>query len=132
MNDWTIADTIRRALDADVERLPERVTNRLVDARAAALSRISAESQRRPAPAVAPARDRRPVEADGPPPWIRRLTAPVAAVLFAGGLVGVWDWSDQRRARELAAIDVAILADDVPLAVYADKGFGVYIRNTRP
>jgi len=37
----------------------------------------------------------------------------------------------EQSAAELAEVDSALLTDDVPLVAYADRGFGVYIKNTR-
>ncbi|MFA7506107.1 MAG: DUF3619 family protein [Burkholderiaceae bacterium] len=133
MNEPAIAGRICRALDEELGQLPERVTARLAAAREAALARAPAPRNQAgargaaaptPAPAVRPA-----PRSDAT--WLRWLPAPVATVLFAGCLLAVWHWSDLRHAQERAALDVAILlADEVPLAAYADKGFGVYLRNT--
>jgi len=137
MNEPAFADRVCRVLDEELDHLPERVTARLAAARNAALARVpapqmhaqSSNPAHRARPATLP--DRPALRPGAEAQWLRWLPVPLATVLFAGALLGVWHWSDLRRAQELAALDVAILADDVPLAAYADKGFGVYLRNTR-
>lgn len=132
MNEPAFAGRVCRALDAGLDQLPDRIDERLAAARGAALARLPDASGR--AAPCAPAGSRRPVDerpASGDDPgWLRWLPVPVATMVLAVGLLGVWHWSDMRRAQELAALDVAILADDLPLSAYADKGFGVYLRNT--
>ncbi len=138
MNEPAFADRVCRVLDEELDHLPDRITSRLATARNTAIARAPAPQ----AHAVArnPARGAQPVARPTPRTaagagaggaWLRWLPVPLATVLLAGGLLAVWHWSDLRRAQELAALDVAILADDLPLAAYADKGFGVYLRNTR-
>ena len=146
MNEPAFADRIRRVLEVELDHLPEHVTTRLATARSAALARLPAPVPAGVAPPRAPARGpaeppraraaARPLAPATPGAqasggWLRWLPAPLATALFAGCLLAVWHWSDLRSAEEIAALDVAILADDVPLAAYADKGFGVYLRNTR-
>ena len=138
MNEPAFARRVCRTLDEELEQLPERITARLATARSVALAGAPAPRTdaggRNPAAGtrygVTPRMAARPAPRDGAT-WLRWLPAPLATALFAGCLLAVWHWSDLRRAQELAALDVAILADDVPLAAYADKGFGVYLRNTR-
>lgn len=131
MNEQVFAHTLRRALDESAERLPYRVTQRLERARAAALARAQ--------PAVEPVAALSP--AGGPALWTdsrpsiayRLLSTLVPLLLVAAALYGIVLWDDAQRAAETADIDAELLLDDdeVPIAAYADKGFGVYIRNTR-
>lgn len=132
MNELAFADEIRRALDEGLDHLPYRVTNRLERARSLALERMpepAAESLRTARLAAATGHAP-PPDPDDPGPWLRWLAVPLAGAVLFAGLVAVSQWSDQRRAQEIADIDVAMLADDVPLTVYADKGFGVYLKNS--
>jgi len=138
MNEPAFADRVCRALDEKLDHLPERVTQRLAAARATAIARAPASPVRpaaklpaRGAQAAAGSAPRAAATATASGAWLRWVPVPLATVMFAGALLAVWHWSDLRRAQELAALDVAILADDLPLAAYADKGFGVYLRNTR-
>jgi hypothetical protein len=133
MNEPAFAGRVCRVLDAGLDQLPDHITERLAAARGAALARLpNPEPAGRPAsPARMPARraDERPAPTDDAP-WLRWVPVPLAATVLLGGLLGIWHWSDMRRAQDLAALDVAILADDLPLSAYADKGFGVYLHNT--
>lgn len=138
MNEPATAGRVRRLLDERLDQLPDRITERLATARGAALARMPGPApQARPVARASARRPPDPARRPGPQAgaqagggWLRWLPMPLATVVFAGGLLVVWHWSDLRRAQDLAALDVAILADDVPLSAYADKGFGVYLRNT--
>lgn len=116
MNEPAFVDRIRRALDDDLDQLPRRIALHLTLARHAALAQIPAQ------PIAAP-----PIAAGFSLHW---LAIPLTGVLLIAGLSIISNWSDTQRAEELAALDIAIVADDIPLAIYADPGFGVYLRNT--
>lgn len=134
MNELEVVRTVRRALDERAERLPYRVTHRLERARGVALARI-------PATAAAPVPQAR-LAALGPSPeglpgarqpsllW-RATVMVVPIALLVAGLMAVSMWSEIQRAEEVAELDTAVLLDDIPISVYADKGFGVYLKNTR-
>lgn len=131
-NEIQTAYAIRRELDQGALQLPDRVTSRLAAARRAALaahpgtvSRPTVHTVRRPAPR--PGRGLRAT----PPFWSRLAVTAVPALAIVFGLVLIGQWSDQRRIEALAEIDTEVLIDDLPIAAYADRGFGVYLRNTR-
>lgn len=157
MNDTRFTSSIRQALDESVERLPLRVTHRLEQARKAALGQasecmVAARAPAAAAPSVAVlglataggARVVGPLPGFGAAngagdqtgeraPWFGwRLVAivfPVAAL--AAGMLALSELDAQRRADEVAELEAAVLADDVPIAVYADRGFGVFLKNSR-
>ena len=52
-------------------------------------------------------------------------------LVLAIGVVVVDAVHEEQSAAELAEVDSALLTDDVPLVAYADRGFGVYLKNTR-
>lgn len=141
MNERQFAAQIRLALEESAERLPYRVSYRLQSARQAALARLT-EPRDAPESAIArpshsgagagaltlgglPSRDRRPAR------WGRLAIGMISVVALAGGLFAISEWSEMDRAYEAADIDLAVLTDDVPIAAYADRGFGVYIKNTQ-
>jgi len=68
--------------------------------------------------------------------WGRRLGVLAIAALLLLSLWLLEGLAADRRAGELAAMDAAILLDDLPPAAYADPGFGQYLRRvetgTRP
>jgi len=148
MNEQQIALLAREALDEAAERLPWRVTHRLATVREAALARLPravAAAQAVPARAAArvlPAHavlvsasgaggrgagDARP---DRPPRFGWRLAAVVAPVLVVTvGLAGISLWTSWQRAVDIADVDEAVLTDDIPISAYADRGFGVFLKN---
>ncbi|MCL4185694.1 MAG: DUF3619 family protein [Burkholderiaceae bacterium] len=144
MNEQQIARLAREALDESIEHLPWRVTHRLASGREAALARmpkrpetaVVASSAEGGHPVLVPATPGHPRFAGGgggPDGW-RRLAAGIAAVLIpalivALGLLGIAEWNDWQRADDIADLEAAVLTDEVPVAAYADRGFGVYLRN---
>jgi hypothetical protein len=61
--------------------------------------------------------------------WMRRLGLIWAVVALAGGLVGIYEWQQQKRVDELVDLDSAMLLDDLPPAAYADQGFHVFLKH---
>jgi hypothetical protein len=132
MNEQLFASRIRQALDESAERLPYRVTQRLERARLAAVARaqpetVAATAGRGASAALAVGGD------DRPSGLVRLLSAVVPILLVLAGLYGISLWDDAQRAAETADIDAELMLsdDEVPIAAYADKGFGVYIKNSR-
>lgn len=65
--------------------------------------------------------------ARGPSPWQRMVLAlPILALLV--GLVVIDRTLDDKTAQDLARVDAALLADDLPPAAYADPGFAQFLR----
>ncbi len=132
MNEQEIALLARRVLDESVERLPYRVTQRLAASRALALARMQADL-RKPVDASSEVRLGARGEAEmagGPPRLGWRVAAVIVPILIVGvGLAGISVWGAWQRADDLADLDVAMLADEVPISAYADRGFGVYLKN---
>lgn len=132
MNERELARIARAALDASADHLPWRTTHRLQAARAAALAHARTETAPRVSHEAARAGHRPDAAlAGGPPPrLVWRLAAVVVPVaLVAAGLFGISVFEARQRVDDLAEIDAAMLADDVPISAYADRGFGVYLRN---
>jgi len=139
MNEQQFAEQIRLALDESTERLPYRVTYRLQSARLAALGRM-AETRAAPEESLAlssalgsgaltlggnPSRGR------GPARWGHLAIGMLSALAVAAGLFFISEWSEMDKADEAAEIDMAVLTDDIPISAYADRGFGVFIKNTQ-
>jgi hypothetical protein len=57
-------------------------------------------------------------------PHARALVAIIGLVI---GVVGVSTWNDLEKAAELEEIDSALLADDLPINAYLDKGFQAWL-----
>ncbi|HYF58333.1 MAG TPA: DUF3619 family protein [Burkholderiaceae bacterium] len=133
MNDERLfAYKVRQALEESAERLPYRVTQRLERARLAALAHAE-----RTAPAAAVvAAGSATVGLSGEPRtagWLRVVATAVPILVVVLGLYGISAWDDVQRAAETADIDAELVLsdDDIPISAYADKGFGVYIKNSR-
>lgn len=135
MNEQLFAYRIRQALDESAERLPFRVTQRLERSRASALARAHPVASAEPASFEAQNGSASLTMASlGRPSGLIRLLSTVVPILVVvAGLYGISVWDDAQDAAETADIDAELLLadDDIPLAAYADKGFGVYIKNVR-
>ena len=57
-----------------------------------------------------------------------RIASAVPVIVLAFGLVVIHTAQSDRRASELAEVDVALLTDDLPPAAYADPGFAQFLR----
>ncbi len=156
-----MAAGICRLLDEGTQRLPWRVTERLAAARAQALSRVIVPAPVRSAgamaglpsgaaafhaaptastrstagvPAGARAAFTRTSGGSGPGGWSLRRRVFATALPIAMMLVGfvLVDIAQQEQStNDLLEVDSALLTDEVPLVAYADRGFGVFIKNTR-
>ena len=129
MNEQQFSEQVRQLLDESSERLPYRVSHRLESARAAALARMPAELE----VAVAGSGAEGGIDlATGSVPRWSRLAALLSLMLLVAGLVALSIWSDLEMADETADVDMAVLLDDdVPISGYADRGFGIFIKNSQ-
>ena len=132
MNEQRIAQEIRLSLDEAAARLPYRVSHRLELARQAALARQrTTEVQLVTAPVGILAGAGAPVEAPEHNVWWRLGVTLVPVLVVAVGLMVISVWNDTETADEIAEIDTAVLTDEVPLSAYTDRGFGVFLKNSR-
>lgn len=122
------AHAIRRVLDQGTDRLPIRVTDRLASARQQALMKVLETPDpitvRRPVTAVPRSGTTAPLR------WQLGALA-VSAMLMAGVVALVDAMKEDQSVEELAEVDSALLADELPLDAYVDRGFSVYMVNTR-
>lgn len=132
-NEQRIAYLVRQALEESSEHLPYRVTQRLERSRMAALERLpqmgtATQFMTLGGGMASLTPDRRPSV------WMRFLSTALPILIVAAGLYGIALWTDAEDAAETADIDAELVLgadDDVPVSALADKGFGVFIRNTR-
>ena len=61
--------------------------------------------------------------------WWNRLGAVIPLVALVAGLLVISVVQDDDRASELADVDSALLADDLPPAAYADPGFAQFLKS---
>jgi len=131
MNEVEFAYRVRQALNEGADRLDYRVTMRLEQARRTALARQKSTVD---APFWVPGlrfATGGGGQDDGTPAWLwlRRLGVLAPIIALAVGFVGIYRWHEDQAISEHANIDLAVLLDDTPIDTYADKGFGVMIRN---
>jgi hypothetical protein len=63
--------------------------------------------------------------------WWGRLASALPLVLLVVGLVTIHTLRNEQFAGELAAVDAALLADDLPPSAYADPGFARFVELRR-
>ena len=125
-NDLNFAYRVKHALDQNLDNLPASAADRLASARKIALSRKKPDALRVRINRLAIAgqfggflQERMS--------WLGRLG--VMTPLLAGALifVGLYEFEHEQRIAELAELDVAVLADDLPVSAYVDQGFNAYL-----
>ena len=134
MNEVEFAYRVRQALNEGADRLPYKVVARLEQARRAALARQKAGLDRPLwVPALRFAANQGGLAALDEPStawlWARRLGLVVPIVALTFGFVRIYQWHQDQVIAEHANLDLAVLLDDTPIDTYADKGFGVMIRD---
>ena len=118
---------VRRALDENLEYLPASTLNKLENVRKKALL-----TQKKSSPLQqlfigrAVAGHFQNLFRD-PFAWITRVSFILPAVIVAAGLIGIYQFEQQERISEIAEIDALVLADELPLSAYVDKGFSTYL-----
>jgi len=59
--------------------------------------------------------------------WVKQF---LVAGIFLTGIASSTLWMADRRIEEIGTIDIALLADDLPIGVFADKGFNAWLNYT--
>ena len=118
---------VRHALNENLDILPASTANRLASARKIALSR-----KKNDAPLHMVASQRALAGQIGnffnePLSWIGRMSLAIPVIVVVIGLIGIYQAEQQQRISEIADIDVAVLADELPLTAYLDHGFNAYL-----
>jgi hypothetical protein len=123
MNELQFPYKVKHYLDVGAESLDPATSGRLFAARQRALSRI-------------------PVHASGlglagfghvslSSVWPTVRSA-IALVLLAAGVAGTSYWNAQEQASENVEVDTALLADDLPINAYLDRGFNEWLKDSSP
>ena len=124
-DDINLAYKLRHALNENLDALPASTTERLAAARALALSRKKAD-----APAGArKARRFFDVGFHLSGAGLGRLGVAIPLLALVFGLGGLYQYDQQQRIAELAELDAAVLADELPLTAYLDHGFNAYLES---
>src|SRR5471032_1117595 len=129
-DDLNFAYKVRHALNEKLDDLPASTTDRLAQARKAALARKKAHVE---VPlSVRVARTELAGAGAGgflsqPFSWLGRMGMVLPLLLLVGGLTGIYHYEQQQRIAELAELDAAVLSDELPLSAYLDHGFNAYL-----
>lgn len=118
---------VRHALNEHVETLPVETTDRLAAARKLALARKKKDAPTRVLATQGVVAGHAGVFFEQPLSWLGRLGVAAPVLLGALIFVGMYQSAQQQRVSELADIDAAVLADELPLSAYLDHGFNAYL-----
>jgi hypothetical protein len=126
-DDINLAYKVRHALNENLDSLPASTTERLAAARARALARKKAD---------VPVRQQERRALFDVSTWftgagLGRIAVAVPLLALVAGLVGVYQYEQQQRIAELAELDAAVLADELPLTAYLDHGFNAYLASQK-
>lgn len=123
-DDLNFAYKVRHALNEHLDHLPPSTADRLAAARKLAVSRKKAHAapvrlaQRQLAGNIA---------SFFATPLMGRMGVIVPLLVLVVGLAGIYEHEEQERVAELAELDAAVLADELPLTAYLDEGFNAYL-----
>ena len=113
-----IAYKVRHYLNLGAEELDRGTTDRLYDGRRNALAHQDVVGAQLSVAGVGH------FAADVILPHARAIAAIAGLVI---GVIGISTWNDFQKANELEVIDSALLADDLPINAYLDKGFQAWL-----
>ncbi|MEN3276567.1 MAG: hypothetical protein V7631_2357 [Massilia sp.] len=125
-DDINLAYKLRHALDENLESLPASTTERLAAARKLALSRKKAHAPAAPVRALRRFFD---VDFHFSGVGLGRLGVALPLLALVVGLGGLYQHEQEQRIDELAELDAAMLADELPLTAYLDHGFNAYLES---
>lgn len=122
MNELHFAYKLRQYLNRGLHDLQPTTLDRLASARRQALARQQVVVHRS---ALATAGDF--VQHQIESLHLRRV---LLALLLALGVATYTYWSADESIAEIEAIDSALLADDLPIAAYTDRGFAAWLKSS--
>lgn len=125
--DINFAYKVRHALNENVDSLPVATVDRLAAARKIALSRKKKDAPTRALVTQGVLAGHAGGFFRQPLSWIGRLGVAAPLILGVAIFVGMYQSAQQQRISELADIDAAVLADELPLSAYVDHGFNAYL-----
>jgi hypothetical protein len=124
-----IGSAVRECLDGSTAQLPSRVTDRLYLARLAAMAARKhefvpqLERVLRPQLAMNQGSNRNQPSSS----W-NRFSWFAPFIVLAMGLLAIAEWQQDARINDIAAVDIALLSDDVPPDAYMDSGFLAFLK----
>ncbi|WP_300453710.1 DUF3619 family protein [Accumulibacter sp.] len=122
MNELHFAYKLRQYLNGGLHELPPATVNRLASARERALARQKV-AERQSVLSLAGSFVQHHVDS----PHLRQALLALAVVC---GVATYTYWSADESVAELEAIDSALLADDLPIAAYTDRGFAAWLKSS--
>jgi hypothetical protein len=124
-----IGSAVRECLDGSTAQLPSRVTDRLYLARLAAMAARKHEFVPQLERVLRPqlALNQGGNSGQSPSNWIR-LSWFAPFIVLALGLLAIAEWQQDARINDIAAVDIALLSDDVPPDAYMDSGFLAFLK----
>lgn len=122
MNELHFAYKLRQYLNRGLHELPPTTLDRLASARRQAIARQKVVVHRS---ALATAGDFVQHQVEG-----LHLRQVLLALLLALGVATYTYWSADESIAEIEAIDSALLADDLPIAAYTDRGFAAWLKSS--
>ena len=125
-SELNFAYKVRHALNESIDKLPPSTTERLASARKVALSRQKKEFGLR----VLVSRRMVAGEAghffNAPVAWLGRMGVMVPVIALFALLASIYQ-VEQEHISNTAEMDVAVLADELPLSAYLDNGFNAFL-----
>lgn len=124
------AQRVTEQLSVGASELPYDITERLRASRMQALARRKKTAiQVRTAPALVTAGNSAVLgKGDGGTHWWQSLLTALPIMALLAGLVVINLDLDEAGALEVAQVDAALLADDLPPSAYADPGFVQFLK----
>ena len=126
-NDKEIAGKITAYLDAGTKELKSGTAYRLQQARAAALARLQ-DPMRSPEAALAGAGG----TLGGTRPFYAQVRFWIGVALIAAAGFGWQQWQAYQAINEAEEIDAQLLASDLPIDAYLDRGFQAWLKTAAP
>ncbi|TFZ08446.1 DUF3619 family protein [Ramlibacter humi] len=123
------ARRVAARLDAGAAGLPHDISERLRAARMQALSHRKLAALQTARSVSASADGQATLGGKEGLSFWQRLASALPLIVLAAGLVTIHVVQNDRRAREVADVDAALLTDDLPPAAYADPGFVQFLKS---
>jgi hypothetical protein len=124
-----IGSAVRECLDDSTAQLPSRITDRLYLARLAAMAARKPEFVPQLQQLLRPqlAMNQGGSSSQHSSNW-SRLSWFAPFIVLALGLLAIAEWQQDARINDIAAVDIALLSDDVPPDAYMDSGFLAFLK----
>jgi len=121
MNELQLPYKVKHYLDRSAEGIDEKTARKLHAARERALARVAVRSSRLGLAGLGN------LSLDSLWPAMRSA---VALLVLALGVAGLTYWNSLEQADEYEEVDTALLADDLPIDAYLDRGFDAWLKRT--